>query len=319
MAFFRIINKISSFLYFFIRFGNFKLAFLFAHYHVSFQTASTVKRSGSDLEFIQTGNRIPLQNAYVYKQGLKWLIAVLNNQNIKVASEPSAKGVVLKIGAVSVNAFSLSNIFTAYEIYLEKLYDFSTPNSNNVVVDIGMNVGYATLFFASSVKTSHVYSYEPFPETYNEAINNIDLNAHLKSKITPHNYGISDRSEEIEVPMMESGSAIASTSNIFVEHNRVVSDKKIKVKVKNIIEVLNEITNKHPQQKLFIKVDCEGEEYGIMDALNNDIVLKSIAGFFIEWHIKGPEPIINILNSNDFTSLHIPREGVDSGMIYAFK
>jgi FkbM family methyltransferase len=182
-----------------------------------------------------------------------------------------------------------------------------------------MNVGYATLFFASSPNTVHVYSYEPFPETFKEATGNLGLNPHIKSKMTPHNYGISDQSKQVEVPMLESGSAVASTSKIFVEHNKVVSDKNIKVEVRSITDVLQEITVKHPQERIFLKVDCEGEEYGIMECLNHSELLKKIDGFFIEWHIKGPAPIIAILNDNNFTALHLPRVGVDSGMIYAFK
>jgi FkbM family methyltransferase len=320
MAFFRIIIKFFSFLYFFSRFYDFRLSYLLAHYHVTFKAANTVKRKGKYLIFTGSGNKIPLASSYIYREELRSLITVLNDKNVKVAENTETGGkLMLMVQGIHLQVGSVSNMFTVYEIFLEKLYDLSTPSASNVILDIGMNVGYASLFFASSRQTSHVYSFEPFPGTFKEAVDNISLNQDLKKRITPYNFGISNRNEVVEVPMMESGSAVASTSNLFIENGKLESGQNIRVEVRNITDVLKEIIQRHAQEQIFLKVDCEGEEYAIMREINGKDIMNQIAGFFIEWHIKGPYELVQILNANGFTSLHLPRVGVDSGMIYAFK
>jgi len=313
------LSKSILFCYYFFKFKSTNLAYQFASYQIPYRDTVNIKRSGNDLVFTKTGNKIPVERVHPYKEELRSLIAVLNDKHVQVVASQTSKGLVLKIDDILVNTYSVSNIFTLYEIYLEQLYNFSTPEGDNVILDIGMNVGYASLYFAALTSTSHVYSYEPFPQTFEEATNNIGLNAALHNKITPHNFGISNTSKFVEVPMMESGSAIASTTELFVEHHRVISDKNVRVEVKDIRQVLEEIIAKHPSQNLFLKVDCEGEEYGVMECLNGTNLIKKIGGFFIEWHIKGPDAIVEVLNRNGFVSLHIPRVGIDSGMIYAFK
>lgn len=271
------------------------------------------------MKFVHTNNKIPIKKVHLYKQELRSLITVLNYEGVKVVNDNLQNGIVLSVNGIVLNVHSVSNIFTVYEIYLEKLYNLSTPGGDNVIADIGMNVGYASLFFASSEKVHHVYSYEPFPQTFKEAVDNIELNNGLKNKVTAFNYGVSNTSKSITVPQLETGSAVASTNEFFVDYLKLTSDNNITVQVKSIVEVLNEIKAKHPNQKIFLKIDCEGEEYGIMECLNDNGLVKDVEGFFIEWHIKGPDRIVEVLNDNNFTSLHLPRIGTNSGMIYAFK
>jgi len=294
------------------------VAFLFAHYHVSFYAAETVKRKGNNLLFVYTGNQIPISQTYKFKQELMTLIKVLNNKHVGVVSV-NESGFVVQINNILLNIFSLSNIVTINEVFIEKLYGISTPGNNNIMIDVGMNVGYASLFFASSDRVDRVYSFEPFPETFEEANKNINLNTAIKKKIIPFNYGISNYSGTVEVPMLESGSAIAATNTLMIEYTKITPSKTIKVNLKSIEQVLDEVLTSHPDQNIFLKIDCEGEEYGIMESLNKNRHMKGITGFFIEWHVKGPESIITVLNDNHFIVLDLPRTDVDSGMLYAFK
>ena len=56
-------------------------------------------------------------------------------------------------------------------IYGEYKYESSHPHQ--VVVDVGMNIGIATLWFANKDYVDEVYAYEPFEEIYAHAINNL--------------------------------------------------------------------------------------------------------------------------------------------------
>src|SRR4051794_31523812 len=97
MKIFRIINKFISFLYFFLKFRDTKIAFLLSHYHVTFQAASAVKRIGRYLEFTETGNRILVKQAYTYNKELRSLIRVLNTTNVAIIPDDSKNYIALKI------------------------------------------------------------------------------------------------------------------------------------------------------------------------------------------------------------------------------
>lgn len=319
MKYFIKLNKLISLLYFLYAYKSYRLAKLFNRSHLSIQDTCRVKRNGDHFEFTRTGNKMLVKDILKYKRHLKSLVAVLNDERFKVVADGSRNEYLLNVDGVTISLHSVTNVFVAYEIFIQKLYDISIPHYDNVIMDIGMNVGYATLFFASMENVAQVYAYEPFLETFKEATNNIELNPHLKSKISMFKYGISSKSKIVEVPAFESGSAVASTSKFFLASRKKSVDKTIKVEVKDIIEALDEVAHLHPEQNIILKIDCEGEEYDIMDKLNNSGLMDKVFGFLIEWHIKGPKPIIEILNNNGFVALHLPRVEGNSGMIYSFR
>jgi hypothetical protein len=86
--------------------------------------------------------------------------------------------------------------------------------------------------------------------------------------------------------------------------------------------VVQEIFSKHPSEELFLKLDCEGAEYEILQKLHESGLLPKIKVVIIEWHFKGYESLEKLLGANGFTSVVFPRPTPtisDMGMIYAFK
>src|SRR5688500_18445198 len=58
---------------------------------------------------------------------------------------------------------SRSELYIINEVYFERCYHFLLPYNEMVhVIDIGMNVGIASLFFAGLAQVKQVHSYEPF-------------------------------------------------------------------------------------------------------------------------------------------------------------
>lgn len=326
MVFFRILLKIISFLFFFLKFRSLKTAFLFSHYNLPLSYSKMIKRSKSSILFLNSGNSIPISQLFLFKSALSTLFKVLNCKEA-IIEKTYSKGFLLNFNTIYLNVFSVENIATVKEIFLETIYDIRIPDENAVFIDIGLNVGYASLYFSSNNKISHIYSYEPFLSTFNEANKNLLLNPILNTKISPVNKGISDYSGIIKVPLYESGSAIASTNDVFINHT--ISDKNklelINVEIENIINVLNDVFIKHPLSNIFIKLDCEGEEYKIIEAIDNPNFLNKIKGLIIEWHILGPNKIIEVLIKHNYCVMHFPRHvdmGLNeakTGMIYAFK
>src|SRR5690606_13837023 len=71
------------------------------------------------------------------------------------------------------------------------VYDIEIPESS-IVIDVGFNVGFASLFFAAKKNVSKIYSFEPVRPTFEQGLNNLCLNTRLSTKIEPFNFGLSD-------------------------------------------------------------------------------------------------------------------------------
>lgn len=326
MSLFRIINKFFSFLYFLLLHKNAKLAFLFAHNNVSFQAAKTVSRKGNSIESRETGNKVAIASIGRFKVGITILLKLLNAPNIKVTDLQANGFTILANETAVIHIETMDNLFTVFEIYIENFYGLALPGSKNVVIDIGMNVGIASLYLASLDTVQKVYSYEPFTQTYNDALQNFAKNPAQQQKIEAFNYGISSYSGVMKVPMLTGGSAVASTNELFIQHHHKAADGFVEVQLRNINEVIEEIASANPQSDIYLKIDCEGEEYAIIDALHSSGQFsKNIKGFLIEWHIKGATPLCNTLSENGFTSLDLPIVSLstfqqpEAGMLYAFR
>lgn len=313
----RILNKANYFSYLFFRFKNYTLAFNFAHYHFPYNLLNEIECRKDHLYFLKSGNQIPISVVPIFNERLDIMVLLLNNKRVKVIST-GTNYIQIAIDNITLHVQSVANLFTVFEIFIEQIYDISMPQPNNVIVDIGMNVGYASLFFASLNGVTKVYSFEPFPQTYQEAIYNLKLNPSLADKIQCNNQGISDYTGDINVRSFESGSAIASTSNVVNVNSNNSTEPHTNVKIKNILDVFQKVFEENPNASIYYKIDCEGEEYKIIEALYNLDQTRRIAGFIIEWHVKGPEPIIEYLEKYQFYVVNLPKPDHSSGMLYAF-
>lgn len=319
MTLFRILIKFVTFPYFLLKTGNIKAAMLFAHYNLPITHIRLFKISEGMLVLNSTGNKIPVGQLSRFKHNFGHLFRVLNDNRFSV-SDTLPDSFVLNAGNVSYRISSQNNLNIVHELYLEKLYNLHTVQKDIVVMDIGMNVGFASLFFASDPNVAHVYGYEPFAETYAEAVQNLGINPSLKDKISPVNVGISNRSGSVNVPQLEGGSVIASTNSSFIEEHKLNSGAFTTVHVKGITEALDQIVSAHPGKAIYIKIDCEGEEYNILDSLDQQGIPEQVAGMIVEWHFKGSAPLVELLSRHHFTvfdtSIH---DETIYGMLYAFK
>jgi len=82
-----------------------------------------------------------------------------------------------------------------------------------------------------------------------------------------------------------------------------------------VFVALNDITD----EKIILKIDCEGSEYEILERLNDTGLLPRFDVIMIEWHIKGTAPLRKILHDNNFDILSMGEHNMNIGMMYAFK
>ena len=192
------------------------------------------------------------------------------------------EGLVFKVA-------SLSNMAVLYEIFIEKIYAIETPHNNLVVIDIGMNVGVASLYFAIQPYVKKVYGYEPFPETFAEAEINVLENSKWASTLKLMNEGVSNVHESRAIQLV------------------------------SINEVFDKVLAENPNAKILLKLDCEGEEYAIFDMLKETTYLNHVVIAIIEWHEKGASDIEKVLMSHQFKLRQTHHVTENSGMIYATK
>ncbi|MCU0343785.1 MAG: FkbM family methyltransferase, partial [Ignavibacterium sp.] len=232
-------------------------------------------------------------------------ISLLENRGLFTIS---GEALYYLIDGIKLYITTAEELFIINEIFIERCYAIAT-GLNYYVIDIGMNVGYASLFFASNPRVIHVYGYEPFNPTFSDAQLNFKMNPQLSAKITSYNIGLSDCDDE----------RIYQYSPVLKGKNSIhrpggVGEKITLVKARVAIA---EVIARDSDSQYFIKMDCEGAEFEIFENFLQELIPSQIFGFIIEWHQQDPRPIIDILVSNNF---HVQYRGSEEiGLITAFR
>lgn len=169
----------------------------------------------------------------------------------------------------------------AQEIFAGEEYGFHT-NNKYFVIDIGMNIGCATLYFASKDNVTAVYGFEPCVEVYEEAVINIEKNDEkIRKKIAAYNIGLG-KEDCIEQYMAHSGimvsGGIKKVQDGVGQGNHIIA-----LEVRKTSSILANIFMNHSESCL-LKMDCEGAEYDILEDLINSGIIKKIDVICMEWH-----------------------------------
>lgn len=219
---------------------------------------------------------------------------------------------------IKVQILTYEELYILNEVFFEGVYNFSFPKKC-VIIDIGMNVGFSSLFFANMDNVQNVLSYEPVSYTYNQGLKNIDLNNKIKAKIIPHNFGIgsSTHYESFNYSEEWKGSVGIRELDKF-KKDSTKSLELIEVEIKDISNVIADA--KSHGLPIVAKIDCEGAEYEIIKRLKDLNDLSSIDLYMMEWHDKGPSEISNIFQKAGYvTIVSRPYVNKEIGMIYACK
>lgn len=207
-----------------------------------------------------------------------------------------------------------------HEIFLLGVYNFLYDRPC-VAIDIGMNTGFASLFFAARENVVAVYGYEPFKITYDQALRNFALNPAIAGKIHAFDYGVGAREETIAVDYdysVKGSVGIAGIDELFKsgDSGSMATENLI---IKPFSEVFASIVAEHPDTDIVAKIDCEGSEYEILDSLAANGQLQRIKIIMMEWHKKGPDPLVKHLQDAGFIIFsRLPRSS-NVGTIYAIR
>ncbi len=230
------------------------------------------------------------------------------------------KNLAVEIEGITFVINDEEELFILTEIFLEGAYNLLTPvNKKIAVIDIGMNVGVTSLFYAAKPQVEKIFSFEPFTPTFNMALTNIKNNPAFSLKITPHNFGLAKDEQQLQIPysLKQKGRmGLNGLPESAVEKNDA-SQQTIQLKPVN--SQFNSIKEKVNDNFVVCKMDCEGAEYDIIDSLFDAQLLSLPDVYFIEWHYKSPDSIIAKLLQSNYHVISTTFRPLHSGMIYAVK
>ncbi len=236
---------------------------------------------------------------------------------LPTAIYPIGEDVVLRIGDLQLCVGTLEESFIINEVFVDRCYDFLSPDGT-IVIDIGMNVGYASMFFADKEEVAAVYAFEPFPETYRCALKNFSLNPELAPKIMAHGYGLGRENTTRTAYFCSDYKGNCRTEEI----NECLSDETFveqTISLKSASQALQPILQKHEDRNIVCKIDCEGAEYDIMEDLSQSGDLRYIDFIMMEFHDnrpKGDQILAAFLQEAGF---NVKSFAPDENLIYAFR
>lgn len=234
----------------------------------------------------------------------------------------------IKVAVRSIDEFN-----NVYATLVGGWYRYKLNNSKkDIVIDVGMNIGDTTLYFLANNKVEKVYAFEPFQKTFLDAKENLSEYINDSGRVEIFQYGLSDVTEERTIFFNEDMSCGMSTKSAeemdgydvygFYYNNGLAEREKEeseKILVKNAADVLAPIIEKHKRNNnIVLKMNCEGEEYGIIEILNKEGVLSQIDFIILEWHYQGNERIIDELSKAGF-SYYCAEEKKNMGQMCAWR
>lgn len=206
-----------------------------------------------------------------------------------------------------------NTLWTSVAVLCSDEYHFDIDDEY-VMFDIGLNLGITSLHKARDKNCVKIYGYEPFTPTFKQAQDNMNLNPQLSQKISIFNYGLGDTDKELDINYNpDRPGAMSSVKNVFPECGEIE-----RITIKEASKILAPLINKH-NEKIFLKIDCEGAEKEILPNLDKAGLLKKVDVIIMEWHFENPEWIIDLLKENNFVVFRTSNIPNNLGMIRAYR
>ena len=196
---------------------------------------------------------------------------------------------------------------------------FFLDDTIEIIIDIGAMIGSFTLWAHEKWPDAIIYSYEPDPKSFAFLKKNISTCTNLKN-INFFNFAVwSDESEVLFQQFEKTPSC--NSMIIFDPPYALGTSTKIKIKTESISKIIKKFDKID-----FLKIDCEGSEYGILYSLKKN-ELQKIKYIALEYHEfetnkkYTANKLSNFLRKNGFLTQIVPNTNKKYafGYIYAAK
>ncbi len=213
-------------------------------------------------------------------------------------------GLKIKIRVNSTDLMALTHVWMIQE-YSD---DNFSINNDDVIIDVGAHIGLFALFASQFCKNGKIFCYEPIKENYKILIENIEMNQ--IQNIFPNNLAVTKETSRVKIFLNDDQSG----------HSMFIQNKNfVEVDSKSLSDIFIDNGIKECD---FLKLDCEGAEYEIVESLPSDLFTK-INKTAIEYHMFDTKPelleqLINKLKQFSF-SVHTRSLFADIGFLFAKK
>jgi FkbM family methyltransferase len=274
---------------------------------------------GQNIFFKPFNVTIPKQNSIALLQGYENAYKLLKQKNA-IFTVTETNELHVKVDGTNFCINDEEEFFILTEVFLEGSYNLKIPLTKKIaLIDIGMNVGVTSLFYASNPAVEKVFSFEPFEPTYKMALNNIALNPSVAHKIQAFNFGLAAKETTLQVPysLQQKGRMVVNgTPQSTMQINKASQQT---IQLKPVQHQFQTIGTQTQNNFVVCKIDCEGAEYEIIDSLFEAGLLNIPDVYFIEWHYKSPDTIVSKLLKSNYYVVCTTFRPLHSGMIYALK
>lgn len=276
--------------------------------------------TGDKINFKKLQVAIPKKNCLPLLEGYKNALKLAEKKGATFFTD-AEENLNIKIDALQFRINDEEELFILCEVFLEGSYNLITPTQKEIaLIDIGMNVGITSMFYAAQPNVKKVFSYEPFSPTYNLALHNIHLNELFAPKVETNNYGLAKEDATMVVNYSLRQKGRMGLSGLPEKSNTIADNfKKESITLKSVTTAFEKIKEKVNGHFVVCKMDCEGAEYEIIDSLDNAKLLSLPDVYFIEWHYTSPKHIILSLIHCNYNVISTTFKSLNSGMIYAIK
>lgn len=145
----------------------------------------------------------------------------------------------------------ITDVGMVFETIYHKQYSRCIINKNDTIIDIGAHIGGFSIYAADIAKKGKIYSFEPFPSTFETLKNNVLLNK--RKNINLNKLAVSKNIGEFNFYVSKINFAENSLHHKYNE--------KITVKTTSLSDIFRK--NKIKRCNV-LKIDCEGSEYDIL-------------------------------------------------------
>ncbi|WP_419826346.1 FkbM family methyltransferase [Sphingomonas sp.] len=231
--------------------------------------------------------------------------------------------VVVTSGKISFLVQEDDDLKLVGEVVHDDVYRFSTLG-DVCVVDVGTNIGLASLLFASQENVVEVHTFEPFADTYDRAAANFALNPRIAGKIHQYSVGLSNSDWEGAVALDGGGDTGARSVVAGGADQAPECVASAPVVLRDAAPTLEPILvdAKRRGLRTVVKIDCEGSEFDIFESLAAASMFHWIDILMVEWHAmfedRTKEDLTGVLKKSGFVIFdRSPPSG--NGFFYAAK
>lgn len=215
--------------------------------------------------------RILLEAVKVLKNWQMFVVLYFNLVKSEYVIFETRNGTRIKLRVDSTDMMAFTHVWLLREY---KRAEFDIKN-DDIIIDIGAHIGLFALYSSQFCKDGKIYCFEPIRENFEMLKANIELNG-IKN-IVATNAAVSSNNGVVTVYINDDEAGHSM---------HVIGAKSVQV---DSISLQRIIDSHDVTQCDFLKLDCEGEEYEIIDSLPAEY-FDRIKKICIEYHFADTKP-----------------------------